>query len=189
MVNISYKFVGLIALIIVILGAYIGVKREKIWEQNELEISKYYVNKENEFYSDKSVKTEYINFQNVKENKNKLEKTEINVQDDVNKMTIKGKDTIKNEIKNPDMEVISYMNETEKLFSDTNYKDEIKKRFIIIIDFLFYDGKLKNYTLDDLSKKAKLQVLKIALSIDTKIEKYFPGYKESISKTTGNIYI
>lgn len=90
--------------------------------------------------------------------------------------------------KSVDAEIMAYMSETESYFSNTNLKEEVKSRFITIVDFLFYNGKIKGYTLNDLSAKAKLQVLKIALSIDAKVDKYFPGYKESITKTTGKIY-
>lgn len=94
----------------------------------------------------------------------------------------------KTENKNADSEIIAYMNETESYFENTSLQEEIKTRFITIIDFLFYNGAIKGYTLNDLSSKAKLQVLKIALSIDSKIENYMPGYKETITSTTGKIY-
>ncbi len=94
----------------------------------------------------------------------------------------------KTENKNADAEVISYFQETDKEIENTSLKEEIKTRFISVVDFLFYDGTIKGYKLDDLSSKAKLQILKIALSIDSKIEKYFPGYKETITSTTGKIY-
>lgn len=96
----------------------------------------------------------------------------------------------KTENKNADEELITYMNETEEYFTtnDTSLKEEAKMRFITIVDFLFYNGKIKGFTLNDLSSKAKLQVLKVALSIDSKIETYFPGYKETISTTTGKVY-
>lgn len=87
-----------------------------------------------------------------------------------------------------DDEVIEYLNTTESYFSDVNYKEEVKKRFIIIVDFLFYNGKIKGHTLSELSNKTKLQVFKIMLSIDKKIEDYIPGYKESIKNTSGKIY-
>ncbi len=94
----------------------------------------------------------------------------------------------KTENKNADAEVISYFQETDEVMSNTSLKDKAKEGFITIVDFLFYNGKIKGYTFDDLSSKAKLQILKIALSIDSKIEKYFPGYKETITSTTGKIY-
>ena len=94
----------------------------------------------------------------------------------------------KTENKNADAEVISYFNETDSYISNTSLQEEAKVRFITVVDFLFYNGKIKGYTLNDLSSKAKLQVLKIALSIDSKIETYLPGYKETITSTTGRIY-
>ena len=90
--------------------------------------------------------------------------------------------------KNADNEIIAYLTATENYMNDINYQEEIKSRFITIVDFLFYNGQIKGYTLNDLSNKAKFQVFKIALSIDTKIENYLPGYKESISATTGKAY-
>ncbi len=94
----------------------------------------------------------------------------------------------KKENKNADEEVIAYMNDTENYFNDINYKEEIKVRFIAIVDFLFYNGKIKGYTLNDLSSSAKLKAMKIALAIDAKIENYLPGYKETISTTSNKIY-
>ncbi len=89
--------------------------------------------------------------------------------------------------KNADAEILAYLKETENDFEDTNKQEEAKMRFISIVDFLFYEGKINGYTLNDVTNKTKLQVLKIALSIDSKIENTFPGYKESLSNT-GKIY-
>lgn len=90
--------------------------------------------------------------------------------------------------KNAEVDVINFFEETNKNFESENLKEEAKTNFITIVDFLFYNGTIKGYTFNDLSSKAKLQVLKIALSIDKKIENYFPGYKETISSATGKIY-
>lgn len=96
----------------------------------------------------------------------------------------------KTENKNADEEIMAYMNETENYFAseDNSLKEEAKMRFITIVDFFFYNGKIKGYTLNDITSKTKLQALKIALSIDSKIENHFPGYKESITTTTGKAY-
>ena len=75
-----------------------------------------------------------------------------------------------------------------------NYKDNtrlgesIKNGFVTGVDFLFYDGTIYGKTFDDLSTTAKLKVLKLAFTIDKKIEKYFPNYKEQISTTGSKIY-
>lgn len=59
-------------------------------------------------------------------------------------------------------------------------RESAKNMFVKIVDFLFYDGEINGYTFDGLTTSAKLQLLKIGLSIDHKIDSYFPGYKESI---------
>jgi len=89
---------------------------------------------------------------------------------------------------NADTEVLNYFNNLEKDFNTPNIKDSVKSGFTTVIDFLFYKGKIKGYTFSELSSTAKLKVLKAALYFDAKIEKYFPGYKESISNTTTKIY-
>jgi len=91
-------------------------------------------------------------------------------------------------VKNADDEVLNYFNNLNNDFNASSLKDSVKNEFITTIDFLFYNGKIKGYTFKDLSDSAKLKVLRMALYFDNKIEKYFPGYKESISKTTNKIY-
>ena len=59
----------------------------------------------------------------------------------------------------------------------------MKGVFISLVDFLFYDGEIKGVTFDELTSAGKEKVLQIIHSIDEKIEKKFPGYKESISET------
>lgn len=64
----------------------------------------------------------------------------------------------------------------------------IKDRFVNIVDFLFYGGTIKGKTFNELSDKTKLKVLEISLFIDKKIDKHFPGYKEEISSKGNKIY-
>ena len=66
--------------------------------------------------------------------------------------------------------------------------ESAKEYFVTIIDFIFYKGTIKGYTFNELSNSVKLKVLSSALYFDSKIDKYFPGYKESISSTTKKIY-
>ena len=87
-----------------------------------------------------------------------------------------------------DTKVLSYFNNLKSDIDASTVKDGLKTSFITVVDFLFYEGKIKGYTFSELSNSAKLKVLEIALYFDTKIEKYFPGYKESISNTTSKIY-
>lgn len=92
-----------------------------------------------------------------------------------------------------DTEVITYFTNLDKALDNYNQDksigERIKEGFITIVDFLFYDGKIKGKNFDDLSNTTKIKVLQIAFSIDEKIDKYFPGYKEETSATSKNIYI
>lgn len=88
---------------------------------------------------------------------------------------------------NVDDLVISYFKETKEKLENSNLRESAKQNFITIVDFLFYDGKIKGHTFNELSNKAKLQVLKLALTIDSYVDKYFPNYKETIKITTGKV--
>ena len=94
----------------------------------------------------------------------------------------------KNEDEKADDVVISYLNRVEAEMDKPSLGESAKEYFITIIDFIFYKGTIKGYTFNELSNSAKLKVLSSALYFDSKIDKYFPGYKESISSTTKNIY-
>lgn len=87
-----------------------------------------------------------------------------------------------------DTVVLKYFNNLEADFKSSQVKDSIKNGFVTVVDFLFYDGSIKGHTFSELTETAKLKVLSMALYFDSKIEKYFPGYKESISSTTSKIY-
>lgn len=82
--------------------------------------------------------------------------------------------------------VISYFSSRESLINpDSNQEDKsirqiAKETFTTIIDFIFYDKEIKGYTFSELTTSAKLKVIGIALSIDHKIDSYFPNYKEDI---------
>lgn len=82
-------------------------------------------------------------------------------------------------------DVINYFKNLEsnldKTKNDKTISQSVKDGFITIVDFLFYNKPINGKTFKELSSSAKLQVLKIALSIDSKIEDYFPNYKDSLS--------
>ena len=90
-------------------------------------------------------------------------------------------------VKTADEEVLTYIN---TLQSDTEkgFTDQLKSGFITIVDFLFYDGSIAGHTFDELTTKAKLEVLKAALWVDDKIDSVFPGYKETISNGATKVY-
>lgn len=89
--------------------------------------------------------------------------------------------------KRTEEDVITYFEETESFittYSNQPMTDSIttklKNGFTTIVDFLFYDKPIKGYTFKELTLSAKLKICKIALSIDQKIDSYFPSYKETI---------
>lgn len=91
-----------------------------------------------------------------------------------------------------DEDIVNYFesldNKIKTYNGDADIGTNIKKGFITIIDFLFYEGTIGGKTFKDLSTNAKIKVLQIAYSIDEGIDKYFPGYKEKISSTSTKIY-
>lgn len=71
-----------------------------------------------------------------------------------------------------------------------NSEDEntLKDGFVKTIDFLFYGGEINGVKFQDLKEETKLEIMKIAYSIDEKINTKFPDYKENITKETSRIY-
>ena len=90
-----------------------------------------------------------------------------------------------------DNKVIEYFqtlnDDLDKSNSDQTTKEKIKSKFTTIIDFLFYEGTIGGRTFNELSSKAKLKVITLALSIDTKIDNKIPGYKNTISSKYQNV--
>lgn len=91
-------------------------------------------------------------------------------------------------LQDADTTIMAYFNKTKDDLEDVNLREKAKENFISIVDFLFYGGEIKGYTFDELTTKAKLKVLQIALTIDKKIDSYFPDYKEKISKQANRVY-
>lgn len=86
-------------------------------------------------------------------------------------------------------DVVSYFqNMYDDIEQSGSFKDKFKNYFIIIVDFIFYNGEIKGYTFSELSDITKVQIVGLALKIDSKIEEYIPNYKESISNSTGRVY-
>lgn len=66
--------------------------------------------------------------------------------------------------------------------------DKGKTYFIYCVDFLFYDGEIKGYTFNDMTDRAKQQLLQDITTIDTLISSKFPNYKETISGGSSDAY-
>lgn len=82
--------------------------------------------------------------------------------------------------------VISYFESKSNMLTensnqeDCSLREKARDSFITIIDFIFYDKAIKGYTFKELTNTAKLKIIKLALTIDHKIDSYFPDYKEVI---------
>ncbi len=75
--------------------------------------------------------------------------------------------------------ILEYIKKTNRMFSNaTENESEIEIRFLNIMNFLIYNEELEEHTLNDLSSQSRIATLKIALSLDTNIENFFPGFKE-----------
>ena len=87
--------------------------------------------------------------------------------------------------------VIAYFLEQERTASlneqDASVRERLKNGVNTIYQFLFHGGTIQGKSFQELSSRAKLQVLKIALSIDSKIDSYFPNYKQSIKQGASNL--
>ena len=85
-------------------------------------------------------------------------------------------------------ELIPYLEElNQEIDKNPKLTTKIKQGFTKIVDFLFYNGTIKGKTFEQLSDETKLKVLKLCYTIDNKIEKKYPDYKEEIKDTTTSI--
>lgn len=197
-----YKLVGIVLLFAILFWVYSIWKQNNTFKeknQNSIVINSTVIDRGQDYIIiEDSAKNEYL-IPNVNEENFPLgSEVNVNVKDVIEQgtkdtPTIITSDNVnitneKTEKKHADQEIIAYMEETENYLDDINLQEEVKVRFISIIDFLFYNGSIKGFTFNDLTSKARLQVLKIVLSIDNKIESYLPGYKETITSTTGKVY-
>ena len=80
---------------------------------------------------------------------------------------------------------ISYIENSEVT---DNFKENAKDSFVNIVDFIFYDGEINGVKFEELTDKGKEKVLKLADTVDNKIEEKVPNYKDTISDTTKDAY-
>lgn len=122
-----------------------------------------------------------------------VDKDTDNKQTEENNNNIVNNDSI-NVISDDEM-ILNYFNnlkdEVNNLInSDTidGVKIKCKNYFIIIVDFLFYDGTINNITFNTLKDETKLKLIDIALKIDNLIMSKFPNYKEDINSDVKYLY-
>ena len=97
-----------------------------------------------------------------------------------------------NTFDNTDSSVITYFENLDNQLTTYDNNDEalgktIKNNFVKCIDFIFYNKEINGKTFNELTNDTKLKILSITLSIDSKINEKFPGYKNSVSNTYQNV--
>ncbi len=96
-----------------------------------------------------------------------------------------------NPIVSNESSVISYFREQESLATgnqnDPTIRERLKSGVDTIYRFLFEGGTIRGKTFKELSTSAKLQVMKITIAIDQKIDAYFPNYKNRIKQGYNNL--
>lgn len=71
--------------------------------------------------------------------------------------------------------------------NNKSFKENVKKYFTDVVDFIFYDKPIKGVYFKELTNKAKLTVIKLTLKLDTLADRYFPNYKENLNNKYQNI--
>lgn len=153
------------------------IKDEELIEKSKTEIKDNKINKD---------QNDNDNKENNSSNKDNI--TKPNSNNIINQNTTTSPNINNGKVDSADTAVMNYMNTLETEMNKPSLGESAKKGFITVVDFLFYKGTIKGYTFNELSNSVKLKVLSMALYFDSKIDKYFPGYKESISNTTKKIY-
>ncbi len=118
-------------------------------------------------------------------NNNSGQSTNNNPDNNINNNSNINTDTGNTSFKNED-EVVQYFQSNVDSFStfsnenDVPFREKIRTGFVTVIDFIFYGKEIKGYTFNQLTNTAKLKVIKVALTLDNKIDQYFPNYKDNI---------
>ena len=118
-------------------------------------------------------------------NKDSIETKEITLVTEQNTTTIATDEEVVEYIEDVTNEVET-LTEEESLSEKT--KQSLKKAFIALTDFIFYDGTIKGKTFKELSYEAQTKILELYEKLDTKIESVFPNYKEEIKDTSTKTY-
>ncbi len=153
----------------------------------------YIIVKDDNSKNEYKIKTNTENYNLKDQVKIKLYK--INNNSDPKEASIKSISIInKNNNKIADSNEDNIENYFHELDNDlNNYNDDktiietIKTNYVNIVDFMFYDKEINNKKFNELTASTKLKLLKIAISIDNKMNKILPEYKENIPEDYKNI--
>ena len=69
-----------------------------------------------------------------------------------------------------------------KKVGSVDFKESSKNLFIKVVDFIFYGTEINGVHFKDLTTKSKMIVIKYALLLDSKINSYFPDYKQELGE-------
>lgn len=75
-------------------------------------------------------------------------------------------------------ETIEYLNSKEV----EENKEKIIDNFIIVVDFIYFDGEIKGVKFDDLKDSTKEEVYQILSILDENIENKIPNYKDNLEE-------
>ena len=97
---------------------------------------------------------------------------------------------------NSEEELTTYINEINEEVITVTSKENIsesdkitlKNIFITLTDFIFYNGKLKGQTFNQLTVKSKEKIISLYEKIDNKIDEKIPGYKETLKDNSTKTY-
>ncbi len=103
------------------------------------------------------------------------------------KTTTTKNDKTKNTINDEDIVEFARLSYEETNREEKSITASIKEKFVLLIDFIFYDGKIKGKTFSELSDKAKAKIIYYTLLVDSKIDNKWPNYKQNIGKKVADI--
>lgn len=90
-----------------------------------------------------------------------------------------------------DEDIISYAklsyDEADSASEDKSITSSIKEKFVLLIDFIFYEGEIKGKTFKELSDSAKAKVIYYTLLLDSKIDSKWPDYKNTIKSKASDL--
>ncbi len=151
--------------------------KEKEQEKRDVEIKK--------IESKKKVEEE------KKQNQEETKKTEGNERRETSQPNTQENPTTPIVTPKTEEDVVAYFSTQEAYAeageNDVSAREQLKSGVRTIYQFLFQGGTIHGKTFHELSSSAKLKVLKIALSIDQKIDSYFPNYKDKIKEGASNL--
>lgn len=168
-----------------------STNEEQKQENTKVEESKQEENKTNKEESKKEENTSTKD--ETTSNKTETPKTETTNKEETKKEESSTNNNTVVETPKNENDIINYFSLKDSDMKETTDQDDrtlrekAKDTFVTVVDFIFYDKEIKGYTFKELTTNAKLKVIEIALSIDNKIDEYFPDYKDVIKDKYENI--